>query len=265
MKIEIKNGRFTFPSRDHEILHDINLSVSDGELLAILGANGSGKSTLLRCMIGLLTWNSGETLIDRVNIKDIPNKKLWQLISYVPQDIQMVPGYTVEEMVMLGRAPMIDMYKLPSEEDIKAVDEAIDRAGLSELRGRHVNHLSGGERRMVTIARALASGPKILALDEPEGNLDFKNQLFVQQQLVQLAEQGLICIYNTHNPATPLRYGSKVMLMSRQLPYKFGDAKEILTEENIRDYYGVNAIIGALAGNDLYDIIPVSVIKEDNK
>ena len=104
MKLEIQNGKFTYPHSDRIVLNDISFTVENGDILAILGPNGAGKTTLLRCMMGLLKWQSGSTLLDGRPLESIPQKSLWQKVSYVPQAKQVLTAYTVEEMILLGRA-----------------------------------------------------------------------------------------------------------------------------------------------------------------
>ena len=260
LKLEVKNGCFTYSGLGRQVLENIDFSLETGDVLTILGPNGAGKTTLLRCVTGLLQWQSGCTILDGVPISEIPQKKLWQQISYVPQAKHIRAGYTVEEMILLGRSASVGAFALPGARDTEAVDAAIARTGIEHIRGRRCNELSGGEYQMVLIARALCSEPRLLVLDEPESNLDFKNQLLVLDLISQLSADGLICIFNTHYPAHALRRANKALMLSREGGYCFGKVDNIITTANISEYFGVRSAIGYIEsdGEKYADIIPIS-------
>ena len=264
MKLEVRNGCFAYLHGERSVLNDINFSLDTGDVLAILGPNGAGKTTLLRCTTGLLKWKSGETLIDGMPASRMKSRDLWKRVSYVPQAKTAPAAYSVEEMVLLGRAAMVNPFSVPGEEDIKAADAAIERAGISRLKQRSCAQLSGGEFQMVLIARALASEPEVLILDEPESNLDFLNQLLVLNMISELASEGITCIFNTHYPAHALRRGTKALMLSRDGSYCFGKVREMITEENILKYFGVRSVIGHLETNDssYADVVPVEIAQE---
>ena len=266
MKLEVRNGSFTYPGLGRKVLDNIDFSLGSGDVLTVLGPNGAGKTTLLRCVTGLIRWLSGSTVIDGADIRDIPRKKLWQTVSYVPQAKYSKVGYTVGEMILLGRGPSVMGLSLPGKADADAVDAAIERTGIGHLRTRRCDELSGGEYQMVLIARALVSSPQILVLDEPESNLDFKNQMLVLDLISQLSDDGLICIFNTHYPAHALRRGNKALMLSRDGKYCFGAVSDIITRENIREYFGVDSVIGYLeSGGARYaDVIPTGYDCEES-
>ena len=261
MKLEIQNGKFTYPHSDRIVLNDISFTVENGDILAILGPNGAGKTTLLRCMMGLLKWQSGSTLLDGRPLESIPQKSLWQKVSYVPQAKQVLTAYTVEEMILLGRASMVHTFSMPEKADMDAVDRCIAKINLENLRHRSCAKLSGGEFQMVLIARALASEPEILILDEPESNLDFQNQLLVLNMISELSAEGITCVFNTHYPAHALRRGTKALMLGKDGTYCFGSVHDIVTEENILKFFGVNTVIGELEteSSSYADVVPISV------
>lgn len=265
MKLSVNNGSFTYKTSERIILNDISFAVNSGEILTVLGPNGAGKTTLLRSVLGLIEWSSGSTAIDNTDIRDMPYRKLRQIISYVPQSKGTPPSYTVEDMVMLGRASYIGVFSKPGKRDADAVDAALERTGITHLRKRVCSELSGGEYQMVLIARALVSEPKFLILDEPESNLDYQNQLIVMNLIRRLSEDGIACICNTHFPAHALRYGTKALLLARDGTYKFGNVRSIVTENNIKEVYGVRSIIGTLETEDTTypDIIPIEITDDD--
>lgn len=261
MTIEVREGSFRYPGDNRKVLDSISFQASSGDVLAILGPNGAGKTTLLRCMMGLLPWNSGETALDGTPLKGIPQRDLWKRISYVPQAKQALAAYTVEEMVLLGRTACMGRFSLPGKQDREMTAQVLARLHLTEIAQRKCSALSGGEFQMVLIARALASEPEILVLDEPESNLDFKNQLLVLDTISELAAEGITCIFNTHYPAHALRRASKALMLGRDGHYCFGPVREIITEESLSEYFGVQSVIGDVEtpGKLYQDVIPVAI------
>ncbi len=260
MNIMIDHGCFGY-GKSHNILSDINFSAESGDLVAILGPNGAGKTTLLRCMMGFLKWRSGESCIDSENIRSISSKLLWQKIAYVPQSRGVVSGFTVMEMILLGRSSRIGAFSSPGTDDFRKAEGIMNELRISALSDKKCTELSGGELQMVLIARALAAEPEILVLDEPESNLDFKNQLIVLDTLSRLASSGIICIFNTHYPAHALQRANKAFLLSQDGKYIFGDTSAVVTEENIERAFGVRAVIGEIEtpGNIFRNVVPLSV------
>lgn len=260
MKLEVQNGSFSYRA-GQPLLESVCFEAGPGDVLAILGPNGAGKTTLLRCMLNLSHWRSGQTLLDGENVRAMPERTLWQKVSYVPQARSRACFCTVEEMVLLGRSSRIGPFSAPKKEDLEKVHAAIERLGLTAFRGRRCCELSGGELQMVLIARALASEPGVLVLDEPESNLDFKNQLLVLDTMESLARSGLTVIFNTHFPAHALRRANKALMLGRGGRSIYGAAQDVVTEKNISDFFDVQAVIGEIRteGGAYRDVIPVSM------
>ncbi len=260
MKIEVKNGSFSYPKKDRLVLDKINFGLSEGDIMAVLGPNGAGKTTLLRCLLGFLKWKTGETLIDGENRTNITTQDFWKKVSYVPQVREKPPAYTVEEMVMLGRSGHFGAFSRPGHKDVEAVNKALERTGLDKIAKRLCSELSGGEYQMVLIARALASEAKVLVLDEPESNLDFKNQLMVLNMVKEIANEEMTCIFNTHYPAHALRWANLSFMLSRSGESIFGPTEEVITEKNISDLFGVRAVIGQVESEEgkILDVVPVA-------
>ncbi len=225
------------------MLENISLDISAGETVAVLGPNGAGKTTLLRCMLTLLPWKSGRTTLDGQNVRTLPQRELWRRAAYVPQSRRAGLGCTVEEMVLLGRAGFVRPFAQPGKHDRDKAREALERLDLLPLAGRSCGELSGGEYQLVLIARALAGEPELLVLDEPESNLDFRNQLRVMETLSALARSGMAVLYNTHYPAHGLRYADKVLLLEKGGRSAFGPAESILTGEALSRAFAVRAAV----------------------
>ncbi|MDO4459826.1 MAG: ATP-binding cassette domain-containing protein [Clostridia bacterium] len=262
MTLKIENGVFAY-DKSRTVLNKVNLEAQSGDLIAVLGPNGAGKTTMLRCMMGFLKWHEGKSTLDGENIREIPQKKLWQKIAYVPQARNVTASYTCEEMILLGRSSHLSTFAKPKEEDILKVRELAKQMHIEKLLNKKCSQISGGELQMVLIARALAADPQILILDEPESNLDFKNQLIVLETMSKLANSGMTCIFNTHYPAHALQRANKSFILCRDGSYMFGRTRDVVTEENIEKAFGVKAVIGEIEtdSNVVRNVIPLSVAK----
>lgn len=241
--LKIEDGSFAYKGGP-QILKDINIELKPGEILAVLGPNGSGKTTLLRCMMNMLYWQSGRSLLDGEDIRGIQASALWKKMAYVPQAGTAATSYTAFQTVLIGRSSRIGAFSAPSEEDLKITERVMERLGISHLADKPCHAISGGELQMVLIARAMAAEPKLLVLDEPESNLDFKNQLIVLDTMTALAAEGVACIFNTHYPSHALQRAGKSLMLSKEGWSLFGDTTEVVTEDNIRRAFGVEALIG---------------------
>ena len=260
--LRVENGYFQYPGR--RILNGINYSVSSGELVAVLGPNGVGKTTLLKCTMGLRNWSNGMSTIDGKRISDMPSRELFGKIAYVPQARSGIPNYTAEDMVLLGRSPKLGIFSQPKEEDRRIACKCMDKLGIGFLRGRKCHEISGGELQMLLIARALASEPSVIVLDEPESNLDFRNQIMVMEALKSLTEDGVACLFNTHYPAHALQYACRSLLLERGGKASFGPTDEIITEQNVERAFSVRAVIGTVEheGRTVRDVIPVALSED---
>jgi iron complex transport system ATP-binding protein len=239
----VKKASFSY-KYDASVLKDISFSVESGQVLAVLGPNGAGKTTLLKCMMGLLSWNSGTSFIDETPISRIHYRDLWKKIAYVPQAKNSVFSYSTEEMVVMGRSAHIGAFRQPGPEDYECAGQAMEEVGITHLKDKSCSEMSGGELQMVLIARALAARPSMLVLDEPESNLDFKNQLIILETIECLArERRISCVFNTHYPAHALKTASHALILTRDGESIFGPVQEVVNEENMRRAFDVNVHI----------------------
>ncbi len=260
--LRIENGSFAYKGGP-QILKDINIEVGAGEILAVLGPNGAGKTTLLRCMTDMLRWESGRSLLDGEDIKTMPAQTLWRRMAYVPQARSAATSYTAFQTVLLGRSARIGAFSSPKEEDMAVAERVMKRLGIWELADKPCHAVSGGELQMVLIARAMAAEPEVLVLDEPESNLDFRNQLVVLDAMTSLAAEGVACVFNTHYPAHALQRADKSLLLTKGGMSIYGPTKFVVSEDDIRSIFGVNAIIGDFEAADstVQSVIPVSISK----
>lgn len=238
---EVKNGSFSY-DKDNTILDNINFKIEQNQILSVLGPNGVGKTTLIRCMLNLQKWSTGETLFNGEILSE--NRQIWKQIGYVPQRKQQSFAYSVKEMIMLGRTAHLGLFSLPNENDMEIVEEVMEMIGVSKFADKLCSKISGGELQLVLIGRALALKPSLLILDEPESNLDFKNQRVVLDLVKNLkSEFNISSILNTHFPEHAMDISDKVLLLKRNQQTVFGETTAILTEENLRETFDVNVYI----------------------
>ena len=262
MIFEVKNGCFGY-GQGGDILSNINFQLSDGRILSILGPNGVGKTTLLRCMMGLMPWRKGESLLDGKAIRKIPVRSLWKKIAYVPQAKGNALMVTAEEMVLLGRCAHLGMMQQPRQKDIEAARQAMELVGVAHLGGKLCSQMSGGELQMILIARALTTQPSMLVLDEPESNLDFKNQLIILETIRRLSrEKGISCVFNTHYPDHALKISDDALLLEKSGKDLFGKSGEVISSKNMERSFEVQVYIDRLEVNGVQvaSVVPLAVL-----
>ena len=186
---EVKNISFDYDGE--EIFSNISFSIEKGDVLCILGPNGTGKTTLIKCLNGLHEINSGEILINGKNIKKLSFKEISKHIGYIPQSHVPSFPFKVLDVVVMGRAPYLNLTDSPKKEDIEIALNSLKTLGIEYLRDKEYTNLSGGERQLVFLARVLCQQPDILILDEPTSHLDFGNQIKLLEIIDNLAKSGL--------------------------------------------------------------------------
>ena len=258
--IRAENLAFAY-SNNRTLFHKVSFELKKGEIMAVLGANGVGKTTMMRCMMGFLKLKNGDVWIGGENTKCMNQSRFWQNISYVPQAKSLVFGYKVLDMVVMGLSQQVKFGYTPSKEEYEKAYELLKEMGLEELAHRSCNSISGGQLQLVLIARALIKEPDILIMDEPESNLDMKNQLKVLEIMKKISkERNVTVIINTHYPEHALRYTDKTLILGRE-SFVFDDSKKAITKENIHRYFDVEAsIYDVEVGEERYKgILPIAI------
>jgi iron complex transport system ATP-binding protein len=227
---------------------DLDLQVSAGEVLAVLGPNGGGKTTLFRTLLGLLPAQAGAVLLDGHALASLPRGEVAQRAGYVPQGHTPQFAFTVREAVLMGRTSHIGLFAAPGAADRDAAERAIRALGIGELAERVVTELSGGERQLAMIARALAQGARALVLDEPTASLDFGNQVRVLREIRRLAAEGYAIVFSTHDPGQAFLAASRVLLLAQGGARHQGTPEEVITAANLRQAYGVDVRVQAVDG-----------------
>ena len=238
MHIKIDNVEFSYSSTP--VLKDVKLDIDGPGFISILGPNGVGKSTLIHCMNKILEPTSGSVFIDGEDVKGISIKELAKEISYVPYSANDSFPLTVVDTVMMGRHPHAKWNTL--DRDLDIVYDTLKMLGISHLAMRQFNELSAGQHQKVMLARGLVRCPEIVLLDEPTSNLDIKHQLQVTKVLSELPEtKGMLVIMISHDINITAKYADRIMLIHDGKLFADGSPKEVLTKENLRTVYGVDA------------------------
>ncbi|WP_339213978.1 ABC transporter ATP-binding protein [Solibacillus sp. FSL W8-0372] len=244
MKIEVREGNFCYAKRKEvkPYIYESNISftLEPGKIMAILGPNGAGKTTLLKCITGLHDWRVGETLIDDVPLRKVSQKELWKRIGYVPQAHKMVFGFSIEDLVVMGRAPYIGSLSKPRKEDYEKAHQALNEVGIVHLAKKSCNEVSGGELQLALIARTLVSNPEILILDEPESHLDVQKQVVILETLKRLSQDhNISCIINTHYPNHAFYLADQVLMIAKNKKAIIGPVQEVMTESRMKEYFNI--------------------------
>ena len=236
MKLELCDVSCGY-SAGHPIAKHINLELQTGEACCILGPNGVGKTTLFKTILQLIKPLEGRICIDGADIAGWKTAKRARYLAYVPQAHIPTWPYRVEEMVLLGRMGQTSAMGQPSRKDYEICAQALEDVGIRHLSEKLYTEISGGERQLLMIARALAQEPAFLIMDEPTANLDYGNMVLVMQCIRDLTERGICVIFTSHIPDQAFMAQAKVALMRRNMPVIFGTADEIITERNLYEAY----------------------------
>lgn len=229
----------------------LELQLAAGDVLCVLGPNGGGKTTLFRTLLGLLAAQEGEVRLEGQGLAALARSEVARRVGYVPQGHVAQFAFTVRDVVLMGRTAHIGLFGAPGAADRAAAERAIAALGIGELSERVVTELSGGERQLVMIARALAQGARALVLDEPTASLDFGNQVRVLREIRRLAAEGYAVVFSTHDPSQAFLAASRVLLLAHGGALRQGTPAEVITAENLRRVYGVEVRVAPLDGTSV--------------
>ena len=235
--LSLDGVHFQYSPNDPTVLDNLCLDIPAGKITAILGPNGTGKTTLLHLLLGLLKPTRGKVNVAGKPHREYSKQALSQLIGLVPQFESVPFNFSVFEYVLLGRSPYLKPFQLPGDEDLLITEQALEQAGISKLADKPVTEISGGERQLVNIARALAQKTRILLLDEPTAHLDLENQSRILSLLKKMSAGGITAVLTTHDPNAAIYAADQFVLMDKGNIATQGSLAEVITPENLSRIY----------------------------
>ncbi|MFA5321411.1 MAG: ABC transporter ATP-binding protein [Smithella sp.] len=235
-----------------DVLKGISYCLAEGLMTTLLGPNGSGKTTLFKCLSGLWYPRRGTIFFGDRDLTKISCAERSGIIAVVPQEHEPPFPYTVEEVVLMGRVSHVSLFAVPSKNDFAAALEAMDKVGISHLRKRPYTKISGGERQLVLIARALAQDAPVLILDEPTSHLDFRNQILILNKVREIVhKKGLTVLMTLHDPNLAMQFSDQVIMIEAGEIVAQGTPGEVLTQENLRQMYGFDVNVVSCDGTKI--------------
>jgi len=233
--LKAKNLYFSYGKT--EVLKDISFHVKNGQMCGLFGPNGSGKTTLFKSCLNFLKYNKGKVIVDGEDVKNKSVEEMAKLVAYVPQEHKPPFPYLVKEVVLMGRTPHLGgIFGICDEDKHRAID-ALKLLGILELANKPYDQLSGGQRQLVLIARAVAQETKLLFLDEPTSSLDFSNQILIWNILKKIAKQGTAIFACTHNPNHILWFCDNVIVLNKGRIIANGNPKSSINMETLNKIY----------------------------
>ena len=233
MSIDVRELSFAYGRR--QVLRNVTFRAEPGQLVAVLGPNGAGKSTLFRCILGFLPRYRGDIALGGHALRSLDRRALARLAAYIPQTSAPVYNYTVRDTVLMGADP----FHAPGRRQQETADRVLETLGIRDLADRGINEISGGERQLALIARAMAQQARILLMDEPTASLDYGNQFRLLRQVRALADSGYTVLLSTHNPEHAFRFATHALVLQDGGVRAWGPGEETRTEELLRDMYRI--------------------------
>ncbi|MEE9335564.1 MAG: manganese/iron ABC transporter ATP-binding protein [Granulosicoccaceae bacterium] len=247
-------------------LRDASFEVPQSSICALVGVNGSGKSTLFKAIMGFVPLTKGSvSLLGQAAGKTLARN----IVAYVPQneDVDWDFPVLVEDVVMMGRYGHMGFMRRPAKRDREIVDQALDRVGMSEYRERQIGELSGGQKKRVFLARALAQEGRVILLDEPFTGVDVSSEDAIIDLLRGLRDEGHVMLVSTHNLGSVPQFCDQVVLINRTV-LAYGETESVFTQKNLEKAFGGTLRFHVLAGTDLHDDDDqrqVTVISDDER
>jgi iron complex transport system ATP-binding protein len=223
------------------VLRDVSLTVDRGSICGLMGRNGSGKTTMLRCINAILKPFQGRVVVEEKEVGRLSRIEIARLISLVPQGIQTAFSFSCLEMILMGSASRIRAWSAPSRKETLKAMEILDEVGIPSLAQRPFNHLSGGERQLVMLSRALFQDAPVMLLDEPNSHLDFSNQhrmMGLMREMVK--KRGLTALISLHDPNLTLYYCDQVAMLKDGRIVAHGPTGEVMEDRILRQVLGEN-------------------------
>ena len=250
----------------HTAIHDASFRLNGGTICALVGVNGSGKSTLFKSIMGMIKPTKGQVTFNNISVKQALKQNI---IAYVPQTEEVDWDFPVlvSDVVMMGRYGHMSFLRIPSKEDKRQVDLALDRVNMLDFKHRQIGQLSGGQKKRVFLARALAQQGKVLLLDEPFTGVDVKTENAIIDLLKDLRDEGHLILVSTHNLGSVPEFCDQVVLIN-QTVLAFGETKTTFTPQNLMTTFGGALRYLSLSGEQLHedeDPRKMSILTDDER
>ena len=227
-----------------EVLKDVSFTAQPGRVTGLLGPNASGKTTLFKCINGILHPQQGHVSLSGRPVAGMARKALAGLMAVVPQQTGTAFSFTARDMVVMAKASGLSMWQRPSRKDYAGADRALEDLGVPDLASRLFNALSGGERQIVLLARAMFQSPAVLLLDEPTAHLDFKNQhLILDMVRAVTRKKRLTTVVTLHDPNLASRYCDEIVMLKQGRVLSLGPVGEVLMEKTLESVYGIKVMV----------------------
>ena len=241
MRLEVKDLSFSYG--DNKVLNNVSFSSSGGEAIAVLGPNGVGKSTFFKCILGFLPIRKGKIEIEGKDVSIMKGKELSKYIAYIPQSSSPVFNHTVLDSVAMGMNNQIGLFSAPGEKEREKAAAALDRLGILKLKDRGCLNISGGERQLMLIARAMVQDARIIVMDEPTSSLDYGNSYRVMETIMSLSKDGYTILFSTHDPDAAMRYSDRVIAFYKGEIIRDGKPSTVLNTDVLSTLYSINVAI----------------------
>lgn len=234
--LDVHDINFSYRSKQN-VLKDVSFTVNEGDILCLLGSNGTGKTTLLRCLLGLEKIETGEIWGGSEELTHLSTKQRAHFMAYVPQSSTMTFSYLAYDVVLMGRVSHLAPGATYSQKDRDAAIHAMEELKIRHLSSRRFQELSGGERQMVLVARALAQESRVIVMDEPTANLDYHNQICILKAILRLSHRGFGILMTSHYPDHAFLACSSVALMKNGTIVDSGDPNLVVTSSSLSELY----------------------------
>ena len=243
--LSVENLAFGYPGK--RVGADVTMALGAGEVMCLLGPNGGGKTTLFKTILGLIPAQGGTVRYDDAPLAAMARAEVARIAGYVPQAHTGYFPFSVFDVVLMGRAAHLRPFAAPGRRDRAIARQALATIGIERLADAIYTRISGGERQMVLIARALAQEPRILVMDEPTASLDFGNQVRVLERIQSLARAGLAIVLSTHDPDQAFLVADRVAMLHEGKLVRLGPPADTITAESLKLVYGVDIAVVEIA------------------